>query len=92
MLASGCCSEPWVRYPRSTPPDESYSYGPIVAGDDVYSWRCDRGEHVVVYFASSEMSCGGAKREIVPCAQETPYERANSGRPRKPIRPTMAWR
>lgn len=74
FLLGGCCMRPWDAQPMDTVPDEQCRVGPATHGYDLYSWECVDGEHVVVVFYSSEMTCGQPWKETAPCGELTETE------------------
>jgi hypothetical protein len=88
-ILAACGTRPWVKYPSSTPPDQSCQIG-VEAGDDVYVWNCLNGRHTVIVQFVSAFGGSDPVREVVDCGRRTPYEEAHMG-PGFVCRPAMKW-
>jgi hypothetical protein len=47
-MLGACCLNPWTKFPIPRPPDHTWSTGSDLFGEDVYSWDCVGGYHVVI--------------------------------------------
>ena len=88
LLLAGC-AKPWTRFPNPRAPDEAYSVSDGVRGYGVYAWRCDAGQHVVVYQRCAEWACDTPARELADCGHPTPIEAQLAGSARGQV---AVWR
>jgi hypothetical protein len=91
MAAASCCRRPWSMFPDMPgSPDQSYRTGSVF-GYDVYIWECLKGERIVIFQYSAEMSCRKAEMQKVPCGQQAPIEKEIEKMEKSPVPDGMRW-
>jgi hypothetical protein len=70
---ASCVRDPWSTYPMDSPPDVTCRTG-LVAGWDVWVWKCVDGERVAIAKESAEMFTSTARKDTAPCGTLTALE------------------
>ncbi len=74
LLTNGCATEPWQKYKMDSNPDVTCQTG-VEGGLDVWSWACEKGQHVVIWRQSSAyFGRGSANQETSACGKKTSIE------------------